>query len=142
LATGAKRLVPILDRFVATFDMPDCPDLKAFYLSVARSTYRPTYKGWITAFSYFTEKGMHDRWRGDEVDEPYLLDLLAYPTVEKARVSSGMVEVPIAMKLCGSGKDIEAVIFAGSVGMEVLDNGKTLQPRRGWIMLETSGEFV
>jgi hypothetical protein len=138
-------LVPILDRFVATFDTPDSPDLKAFFLSVAHSSPEmsgrtPTYNGWITAFSYFTEEGQRNRIKSNEGDTPYTLDGQTYPRIDQARVTSGVVTTSITIRDMHLGEEIKTVLVSGSMGMHVLDDGNTFQPKSGWMMLEASSE--
>jgi hypothetical protein len=129
ITAWAKLLVPVLDRFVATFDDPDSADLKSFYLSVAHSSPNksgrtPTCNGWITAFSYFTTSGWRNRSERDFSEEPYVLDGQQYPSIAKDSITSGMVEVPVTVMAWDQHMRYETVVVTGSVGMEVLEDGE------------------
>jgi hypothetical protein len=57
LVAWSDLLIPIFDRFVATFKRLDDEDLKTFWLNVAHATsadmsgQTDTFSGWITAFA-------------------------------------------------------------------------------------------
>jgi hypothetical protein len=146
ITVWAKLLVPILDRFVSTFDNPDSSDLKSFYLRVAHSSPNksgrtPTYNGWITAFSYFDTFGQRNCGERRLSEEPYVLDGQQYPSIAKDSITSGMVEVPVTVMAWDQHLRYETVVVAGSVGMEVLedgDEGTRVQSRSGWSMIEVS----
>jgi hypothetical protein len=63
LDAWSDLLIPIFDRFVATFERPEDKDLKTFWLNVAHATsmelsgQTDTFSDWITAFAYFRTDG-------------------------------------------------------------------------------------
>ncbi|MCJ1353335.1 MAG: hypothetical protein MMC33_003320 [Icmadophila ericetorum] len=155
-------LVPIVSRFVRTFDEPKSKDIIHFRNRIAHckgrsgSTY---YCGWITAFCYWDKQGhcLYDAvqkayTKNDEADTsqwkhstPRLrLEDAIYERINVMEVPIGFSIVPIRLE-DGLSK-YDALIIAGSVGWkwsasgEISDNGKmgldTVQPATGWWMFE------
>jgi hypothetical protein len=62
-ADWTKLLVPVINRMIATFYMPDSQELKDFWMRICHregedgSLDCETCSGWITAFSYWDEQG-------------------------------------------------------------------------------------
>lgn len=148
----SKLLIPIFDRFIATFDRPNDEDLRTFWLTVCHaerngSGQPDTFSGWMTTFAFWKNDGSrnwgvkfsdkHSPWTKPR--EPQLsLDGQAYPGILQDNIPHGVVKVPVVIRDMERGIDFHTQLIAGSVGMSVLDEsaeGFTVQPRSGWWML-------
>ena len=143
----ATLLVPIFDRFVATFDSPDDEELKVFWETVCHSerhgSGRPkTYSGWMTAFSFWLVDGRRNR--NVPMEKPQLsLDGRVYPRLLQESVPQGVAQVPVVVRDITRQIDFHTQLIAGMVGMSVVDENEsatTVQPRSGWWMLCTRQE--
>ncbi|KAJ7784963.1 hypothetical protein DFH07DRAFT_786375 [Mycena maculata] len=138
-------LLPVISRFVQTFDNPDAPDNLEFWGQVACKEIEGSgssyWSGWITAFCVFSTQG---EWRGPKLDNervqsrapetmssrrfwssytrplqesrPHLtLDGTEYPIINANNVSVGYAEVDV--KVDNNGTEMPCVIIVGLVGM-------------------------
>ncbi|KAJ6603248.1 hypothetical protein DFH09DRAFT_392415 [Mycena vulgaris] len=138
-------LVPVITRFLRSFDNPSSPANFEFWQKVACSesygSGSPDYSGWITAFCVFSTEG---RWCGPKLDtdrvqskapesmssqrfwasytrplqksRPHLtLDGTEYPVVRADAVPVGYAEVDVMLD--NNGVTVPCVIVAGLFGM-------------------------
>ncbi|OJA16068.1 hypothetical protein AZE42_11386 [Rhizopogon vesiculosus] len=141
-----RLLLPIISRFVASFDAPDSPENLDFWNRVAHyesGGSGPTYlSGWITAFCVFCEKGS---WQGpslnvDDVqnkspreplfhsmrrpEHPVLtLDGVEYAIIDSKDVPCGYSHLDA--KLDDNGELLDTVIVAGAVGAQICSDDKS-----------------
>jgi hypothetical protein len=147
----SNLLRPVIKRFIATFSTPESEELKQFWMQAIHSTGKmgsgmefSPYNGWLTAFMYWDNHGVHLRssLKTDENGLPPLqLDDQVFPLLPWMRdgVPSGVVEVPVIVEALDLGVKIDTTIVAGSMGVTVVDES-TIQPHAGWWQLEDSRE--
>ncbi|KAJ4359927.1 uncharacterized protein N0V89_000486 [Didymosphaeria variabile] len=148
-AEWAKLLVPVFDRFVATFDRPNDEALKTFWLTICHAERNgsgspDTFSGWMTAFVFWKTDGSRNLlsgWRPPkhQMVAPQLsLDGQVYPRTLQESIPQGVVEVPLVVRDMASRVDLYTQLVAGSAGMSIVaedENSTTVQPRSGWWML-------
>ncbi|KAH8728132.1 hypothetical protein GQ44DRAFT_702671 [Phaeosphaeriaceae sp. PMI808] len=153
-AAWSRLLTIVIKRFIATFYLPESPELKQFWMqaihavgALGSGTSSP-YNGWLTAFMYWDSHGNQIK-SYHKVDmngvPPLELDGEVFPLIPYQRegIPSGVVEVPVTVKALDLGLQLETTIVAGSMGVFVTegqqeDSGSTVQPCSGWWMLEDS----
>jgi hypothetical protein len=143
----AALLVPIFDRFVATFDRPDDEELKVFWETVCHaerwgSGMPSTFSGWMTAFAFWLVDGRRNH--DVEFEKPQLsLDGRVYPRILQESVPQGVAQVPVIVRDTERYIDFHTQLIAGTVGMSVVhedESATTVRPRSGWWMLCTRQE--
>ncbi|RFU77067.1 hypothetical protein TARUN_5151 [Trichoderma arundinaceum] len=159
-ADYAERLRPILQRFVDTWDDPNCEETKNFWKNIVRSQrliscgagpadYR--ISGWITGFLHWTEEGNLRVPRETEKeyqpsDGDLVLDGIPYFPLALKDVPVGYAKAPLKMMDYPSqGQDTKAYLLAGNVGVTRVavassdepgheDWKVTAQPRSAWFL--------
>jgi len=143
----ATLLVPIFDRFVATFDRSDDEELKVFWETVCHaerhgSGVPSTFSGWMTALAFWLVDGRRNY--DVKISKPQLsLDGRVYPRITRVSVPQGVAQVPVVVRDTERFIDFHTQLIAGTVGMSVIDEDEsatTVQPRSGWWMLCTRQE--
>ena len=152
-------LLPVLKKFVETFDDPDSEEIRDFWQRIAHYVgggSGPTYlSGWITAFCFWDVDGkcMHEPGSNpSDEDTTYygmaksmVLDGARYHLVDTSKIPPGYATVPV--ELNDNGAITNAEMVAGSLGMMVSSSGlelaegkegkyDTVQPTTGWCMYE------
>ncbi|KAJ7122194.1 hypothetical protein C8R44DRAFT_852922 [Mycena epipterygia] len=153
-------LVPVISRFVKSFDEPNSPESVKFWQQIAH--FEPGgsgpshYTGWINAFCVFNEKG---RWMGHTLrmdrERPEPPETLSAQEFNATYVNAtrwtgvdcndtppGYAEVDV--KLVDQGKPFDCALTAGLVGTHISssddttlsETGKddTVRPLLGWWM--------
>lgn len=147
----ATLLKPVLRYMLLTFDEPDSPAVKDFWLRVAHEAGIEgsgrgirTLSGWITAFAFWKEDGgkvyayMDDEvsridHRGSAVDRKRLiLDGVSYPLIHPKSIPFGVITLPMTIRDIGAGVDLYTTVLAGSVGMSLSDDRSIVAPLSGW----------
>lgn len=145
-------LVPVLSRFITSFDSPDSDSTKQFWQRIAHrrggGSMEPQLSGWITAFCFFSAKGVplyteremeplrrkinhlkenpdpsvsatrQDPWNAAKVLE---LDGIVYHTIGTTKIPPAFAEVPV--RLIDNGLEFKTVMVAGVVGIRVTSSG-------------------
>jgi hypothetical protein len=154
----ALRLTKILEYMVASFDRPDDPDVKQFWLRAVHqcgagsSGGIMTLSGWLTAFCWWSADGKRatnysdeelDRlvhFAGKEGYQRLVLDGVEFPVIQRDEIPTGVVSVP--MTFYQEGLDpVKGSLLAGSMGMQVVvddDNETAVQPASGWWLFSSS----
>jgi hypothetical protein len=154
--TWAIRLAKVLEYMVASFDSPDETDVKRFWNRAVHeaggnmSGGIVTLSGWLTAFCWWgadgkrmqsytdeelSEQGLDER--GQDRYHRLTLDGVQFPVIERERVPTGVVRVPVTLSRDQSVDREKAVFLAGSMGMQVIEeeDGTVAQPASGWWLL-------
>jgi hypothetical protein len=159
VAAWAARLSKVLEYMVASFDRPDDADVRRFWNSAVHQAGGAS-SGWLTAFCWwrvdgrrvkdYTNENLPRAWFRRAEDggcRRLVLDGVEFPVINRESIPAGInresipagiVRVPLTMYQPW-GED-EAVLLAGSMGMEVLieeDDEIAVRPASGWWMLET-----
>ncbi|KAF9695493.1 hypothetical protein EKO04_006468 [Ascochyta lentis] len=152
-AEWAKLLVPIFDRFIATFEQPDDEDhLKTFWLTVCHaerggSGQPDTFSGWMTAFAFWQSNGSRNWFLNPDMRRPprigslkpqLSLDGQLYAIIEQNHIPCGVAQVPVVILDMERSLRFDTNLIAGSVGMSIIKEngyGTMVQPRSGWWML-------
>jgi hypothetical protein len=153
----ALRLTKILEYMVASFDRPDDPDIKQFWMCAVHewgagySGGVVTLSGWLTVFCWWGADGKRamnysdqelDRlahFRGKKGCQRLTLDGVEFPVIRRDEIPTGVVSVPIT--LYQEGLDhVEASLLAGSMGMQVVveEDETAVQPASGWWLFSFS----
>jgi hypothetical protein len=157
----ATLLRPIMRWFVKTFDEPTSPEVHKFWLRVAHEAGvegsgmgLTTLSGWLTAFSFWDEKGKRvhsytdeeaasrDRHRFGRNSLPatdrkrLVLDGVSYPLIRPATIAKGVMTVPVKIRDYSIGMDRFTTALAGSVGMALSASGSEVQPVSAWWLVE------
>jgi len=142
-------LKPVLTRFVKAFDAPNSEENKEFWQKIAHREQDgsgPEYlSGWITAFTFFSEKGKSLYKQLDGT----VLDGVQYHTIDAVEMPPAHAEVDVTLD--DNGVEFKTMMVAGVVGYRVLDSGMTtaaghngkrdtVQPVTGWWMFEKKPE--
>ncbi|KAK4031179.1 hypothetical protein C8A01DRAFT_42333 [Parachaetomium inaequale] len=154
--TWATRLAKVLEYMVASFDSPDGADVKRFWNRAVHeaggnmSGGIVTLSGWLTAFCWWGADGKRvqtytdeELWeqgleeRGQDGYRRLTLDGVQFPVIERERVPTGIVRVPVTLRRDQSVDKEKAVFLAGSMGMQVIEeeDGTAAQPASGWWLL-------
>lgn len=155
----AGMLRPILRRMILSFTEPANPELKTFWnsiVNVRRMSGSRNVTGWITAFCYWSEKGVARRgadpqyYRDDGTS-----DWKTYITVETGDIPAGFVTVPAKVVELGIG-EYACTMLAGSIGIQGIPNSDNnvdmsseggevaeplltgVQPLTGWMIYENN----
>ncbi|KAF2034035.1 hypothetical protein EK21DRAFT_85836 [Setomelanomma holmii] len=154
---SSKLLAAVVNRFTATFYLPESPEMKDFWMRAFYSIGRPgsgregpPYNGWLTAFMFWDSHGNHQEsvWTVDANNLPPLeLDGVFFPLIPWARngVPSGVLKVPVLVDALDLGLHFQTTLVAGSMGVTVKNGPQgevdaMVQPCSGWWMLEDSRE--
>ena len=154
-------LRPVISHFVKSFDDPASKEVIDFWQRIAHvdaGGSGPTYySGWITAFCFWDQDGKtigkdlpghrkereNESWEASTYPE-LILDGAVYHQVDSIDVPEGFSSVPV--KIDDNGYELEALMIAGSVGINVTYSGEkhtaednkigndTLAPASGWWM--------
>ena len=134
-----------------TFENPASVDIIDFWSRIV-SVHRHgsgsrSYSGWITAFCFWNNQGglIYKPEQNSYVNAPQLsLDGVIYNVVKSNAVPSGWSKVPV--KINDNGYELEAVMIAGSVGINCSSTGTKLadgtvgldsmSPETGWWIFE------
>jgi len=122
-AEYAKRLRPILSRFVRSFKEPDSKEIVDFWNSIAIA-HRYTLcgsppvslSGWITGFYYWRPDG-RPFGRGDSGS--LRMDNVTYPTVDMTYLPIGYAGAPFIMRDFNNTARFEAYVAAGTMGKQI-----------------------
>lgn len=120
--TFARLLRPVLERFVATFDRPDDPEIVDFWRKCAHETggSGPHYlRGWITAFCFWSEMGdllYRENLDTSEEPEEFGFDKVLSHRVETDDIPSAFTSVPVTVD--DNGVVHETKMVAGMVGIQ------------------------
>ncbi|KIL85304.1 hypothetical protein FAVG1_11259 [Fusarium avenaceum] len=153
----AEMLRPILRRMILSFTEPANPELKAFWNSIVNvhsMSGSTTVTGWITAFCYWSEKGVARRRVGPQY---YRYDGTSewntYIRVETNDITAGNVAVPVKVVELGV-REYACTMLAGSVGIQGISHSDNtvdmyseggevaeplltgVQPLTGWMIYE------
>ncbi|KAJ7052930.1 hypothetical protein C8F01DRAFT_1169302 [Mycena amicta] len=146
-------LMPVLSRFVQTFDDPYAEAIQDFWARVAhfeRGGSGPDYySGWISVFCVWSQ---HGKWMGplsrrlrafpppDDLSAkdfwaaylayptmryPLTLDSTPYMSVDADSIPPAYAEVDVLLVDLDSGQTTQSSMTAGLIGMEVCDSGDT-----------------
>lgn len=154
-------LRPVISRFVKSFDDPTSKEVIDFWQRIAHvdaGGSGPTYySGWITAFCFWDQdgkplikdlearrkEGKNGSWEASTYPE-LILDGAVYHQVDSIDVPEGFSSVPV--KINDNGVKLDALMIAGSVGINVTSSGEklalednkigndTFAPASGWWM--------
>ena len=145
----ATRLTKVLEYMVASFDAPDGADVKDFWTRAVHEAKGRvsggivTLSGWLTAFCWWGADGKRVQSYTDEELERrrvagyrrLTLDGVGFPIIRRKQVPLAVVTVPVTLD---DGKITKAMFLAGSMGMQVMDEGEgqtAAQPASGWWLL-------
>jgi len=120
----ANLLRPIVKRLIQTFDDPEDSTVpqnfwNRIYSRRSMASGPSTYTGWINAFCFWDSKGKRISRPSPEALE---LDGVRYHAVSGNEVPSGYLTVPA--KIIDNGREYQAELFAGSVGMKCTSSGQ------------------
>ena len=126
-AEYARRLRPILSRFVRSFREPDSAEVRAFWnnIAVARQYHLcgappVSLSGWITGFYYWNEKGQpYARPRASSDTTAFGLDGVTYVEVDITQIPVGYARAPFVMRDFRDVKRFEAFVAAGTMGKQI-----------------------
>ncbi|KAK3831971.1 MAG: hypothetical protein J3R72DRAFT_425237 [Linnemannia gamsii] len=122
-------LKAVLTRFVETFNNPDSEETKDFWRKIAHlrsgGSGPSSITGWITAFCFFSSKGVSLYNRGG-----VRLGDTAFHRVETGDIPAGYAIVPVLLD--ENGTETRAAMVAGLVGIRVTGNHDTVQPQPAW----------
>jgi hypothetical protein len=139
---------PVINRFFATFYLPNSTELKEFWMRALHSAGNPgsdgplpTLDGWMTAFMYWIKHGDRTRTEknGANGRQYLVLDDEVFPLIFQSMRGDpvGVVEVPVTVKALDLGFRLNTHIVAGSMGMTVKAGGRyagsVVQPCSGWL---------
>ena len=146
-----RLLKPVLSRFVRTFEDPASVDIVDFWSKIVSvhsyGSGSKFYSGWIAAFCFWNDKGglIYNTEQDLHANTLQLsLDGVVYNAVKSGAVPSGWTKVPV--KINDNGHKLEAVMIAGSVGINCSSSGTELadgtvgldsmSPETGWWIFE------
>lgn len=154
-------LRPVISHFVKSFDDPTSKEVIDLWQRIAHvdaGGSGPTYySGWITAFCFWDQDGKslgrdlaahrkereNESWEASTYPE-LILDGAVYHQVDSIDVPEGFSSVSV--KIDDNGSKLEALMIAGSVGINVTSSGEkhtaednkigndTFAPASGWWM--------
>ncbi|OCK75456.1 hypothetical protein K432DRAFT_437530 [Lepidopterella palustris CBS 459.81] len=162
VADWSRILIPTIDHLIASFDHPDSPQIKDFWLRACHEAGHGLYdistlSGWVTAFCFWDEDGKRipqysdedlnkERWfpGGDTIEQRKRLVLngVQFPLINPKAIPKSIVTVPVTIKDYEYMVKFETTMIAGSVGMIPSEGFSKVQPRSGWWMLEDSAEAI
>lgn len=153
-AEWSVYLEKILDYMLLSFDEPESPAVKEFWMNVRHaagedgSLDRCTMSGWITAFCFWTQEGKRSYAYTDDVlreaegrrapvdRKRLVLDGVRFPLLHHKAVPRAVAEVSVVVVDVGRGEKLETTLVAGSVGVEDGGDGTGgVRPVSGWWML-------
>ncbi|KAH8587431.1 hypothetical protein B0O99DRAFT_556691 [Bisporella sp. PMI_857] len=158
-AEWARLLSPTIEHMIATFEEPEAPYVKEFWMHAAYKAGEQgsgrghvTVSGWLTAFCFWDEDGKRiigyseDELREDTWDatleerKPFVLGGIKFPMINPNQIPNSVATVPVVVKDYEEMKIYETTMAAGLVGMALSNNGTKVQPKNGWWMLQDSLE--
>ena len=138
----AELLMPVLQRFVVSFDEPEEEQTRKFWSRIVHQTSGsgPHYlSGWITAFCFWKEDGKclyHDTverpttWKAFAAQNAGCeLDGVLYHRVNTKDIPSGYASVPV--KVNDNGTIYETKMLAGLVATQGTSSGQRLDTNKG-----------
>ncbi|RCI09693.1 hypothetical protein L249_3856 [Ophiocordyceps polyrhachis-furcata BCC 54312] len=144
----AKRLRPILHKFVETFKNPNGKEIKTFWKQIVRADkvfscgagpMEYDISGWITGFLHWSSNGelrvpAEMEARGDEVK----IDNIPYYSAGLNTLPVGYAKAPLKMlDYEGHGESKMAYVLAGNIGIargSARTAGVQAQPLSGWFL--------
>ena len=129
-AEYARRLRPILGRFVRSFREPDSKEIKAFWNDIAVA-HRYTLcgappisiTGWIVGFFYWRSDGKPFARAGTnpgyQNPDFLVMDNITYPTVDITKLPVGYARAPFIMRDFNNEARFEAYVAAGTIGKQI-----------------------
>ena len=119
-AQFGSLLKPVISRFIKSFEDPRNGDVVKFWGDMIGDECSKSgeYEGWISAFGFWSEEGddLNDRHIQFRGGRGFTLDGIIYHTANSSQIQPGYVSVPV--KVNDSGKELDAIMIAGSVGTE------------------------
>jgi Domain of unknown function (DUF4419) len=122
-----QKLIPILDRFVSSFDDPTAPDIREFWANIVHTNLipgrragctmsPPVYEisGWITGFHFWNEEG---RVLGNIGSSKYRLDNVEYLIRSQDSLPVGYSKVDVLLTTPGTSTNAAAA--AGTIGKKI-----------------------
>ncbi|KAK4124848.1 hypothetical protein N657DRAFT_643604 [Parathielavia appendiculata] len=157
IVAWALRLTKVLEYMVASFDRPDDPDVKQFWMraihqagSAGSGGAVTTLSGWLAAFCWWNSDGKRVKHYSDQDFDRLCrlgifsgggkgyqrltLDGLEFPVIERSEIPAGVVSVPITCYQAGL-DPVKSTLLAGLMGMQVVvedDDETAVQPASGW----------
>ncbi|KAK4112700.1 hypothetical protein N656DRAFT_778917 [Canariomyces notabilis] len=117
------RLVPILSRFVRSFDEPDSEATRKFWNQIVFANHRDIcgsspleVSGWITGFMFWDNEGKP--WKG--VGSVVTLDGVGYGVYDIRRFPAGYARAPFIMRDFGGMDKFPAYVAAGTLGKRIV----------------------
>lgn len=151
-------LVKVLDYMVASFDRPDDPAVRGFWMCACHSAGQHAsgetvvLSGWLNVFCWWRADGKRQRtYNDDELREMWhlygpkdrwrlVLDGVSFPVINRDDIPAGFTRVPVTMRF-EDGEAHKTVLLAGLVGMGIKDlAGTVAYPTSGWWMLDNTDE--
>ncbi|KAF7314838.1 hypothetical protein MKEN_00958300 [Mycena kentingensis (nom. inval.)] len=153
-------LVPVLTRFVRSFEEPDSDATRAFWGQPAHfqsgGSGPSTYTGWLTAFCVFDE---HGRWQGSKLKDtvevgvspdtmsakefftiylehhttrgPLILDDTSYFALDAQKIPPCYAHVDVLLVNLDTGEEWETAMIAGVIATEELSSGEERVSEKG-----------
>ncbi|KAL2267879.1 hypothetical protein VTJ83DRAFT_5156 [Remersonia thermophila] len=130
-AVYRRRLTPILERFVRSFDEPDSPETREFWSRIVFADYSAVcgaspleLSGWITGFIFWDLSGQRiDGLKGSVSKTspgPLTLDGITYHWHDVRRLPIGYAKAPFVMRDFGGEDRFSAYVAAGSLGKSLV----------------------
>ncbi|KAK0642069.1 hypothetical protein B0T16DRAFT_335973 [Cercophora newfieldiana] len=128
-AEYAKRLKPILTRFVRSFREPDSKEIVQFWNNIAVAhrfafcgSPPVSITGWIVGFYYWQADGTpYARVSTNAGDSVNTMDNITYPVLDITKLPIGYARAPFIMRDFADEERFEAFVAAGAMG-------KTIKP--------------
>lgn len=151
----SKLLTPIIRGIMVSYECPEVPAARDFWLKACYATGRngsgdtiETLSGWLSAFCFcdkegrricgHTEDELNER-EGNVIDRrPLELEDQTYPIIGTREIPPVIMYVPAKIQDLVAGEEHPTVIIAGSMAMALTKDGTTVQPRSGWFLLQQS----
>lgn len=158
-AERSHLLVPTVDHMIAGFDYPESKKVKEFWMRACHeagplASGFPTLSGWVTAFCFWNEEGKRIGGYSDqdcrcsfgrttlEERKRLILDGISFPLISPDAIAKSIVTAPVIVKNFAANLEYKMTMVAGAVGMELTEEGTTVQPISGWWMLKDSSKVL
>ncbi len=128
-AEYARRLKPILTRFVASFERPGDDAIRTFWRQIVSGKASgicgdppALLSGWVTGFYYWNDNGgPYARGGGSgRFASALTLDGVEYPTLDLTTAPVGYARVPLILRDFNGVKEMETYLAAGTLGKEIV----------------------